>query len=181
MSPPDGETSLRVATLDSPVGPLLVAADDAWVWLVEYAAETRARRQLDRVSLRLNATVADGCTPLTEQLGEELAEYFAGRLTKFTTPVKLVGTPFQGRIWAELCRIPAGQTTSYAELARRIDRPTAVRAVGAANGANPISILVPCHRVVNTGGGLGGYGGGLDRKRWLLEHEQRVSGQRLFV
>ncbi len=106
---------------------------------------------------------------------EQLAEYFAGERQEFTVPLKLVGTPFQRRVWQELVRIPFGVTISYGEQARRIGQPTASRAVGHANGRNPISILVPCHRVIGANGKLTGYGGGLDRKQWLLNWERRAS------
>jgi methylated-DNA-[protein]-cysteine S-methyltransferase len=106
---------------------------------------------------------------------EQLDEYFAGERQEFDVPLKLEGTPFQRGVWRELARIPFGTTITYAELARRIGRPTASRAVGHANGRNPISILVPCHRVVGAGGQLTGYAGGVDKKRWLLERERRVT------
>lgn len=102
----------------------------------------------------------------------ELEEYFAGTRRKFTVPFVLRGTPFQRRVWEELCRIPYGKTISYAELARRIGNPKAVRAVGLANGANPIAIIVPCHRVIGANGTLTGYGGGLNTKRFLLDLER---------
>jgi methylated-DNA-[protein]-cysteine S-methyltransferase len=101
----------------------------------------------------------------------QLEEYFAGSRREFDLTLHLEGTPFQRRVWAALREIPYGATLSYGELARRIDKPKASRAVGLANGRNPISILVPCHRVIGTNGSLTGYGGGLDRKRWLLAHE----------
>ena len=101
----------------------------------------------------------------------QLEEYFAGSRREFDLTLHLEGTPFQRRVWAALREIPYGATLSYGELARRIDKPKASRAVGHANGRNPISILVPCHRVIGTNGSLTGYGGGLDRKRWLLAHE----------
>jgi methylated-DNA-[protein]-cysteine S-methyltransferase len=107
---------------------------------------------------------------------EQLKAYFAGRLRDFELHLRLDGTPFQRRVWEELLRIPLGATCSYAELARRIGRPGASRAVGAANGRNPIAIVVPCHRVIAADGTLGGYGGGLGRKEWLLEHEAAVLG-----
>ena len=114
---------------------------------------------------------------LTEEpfsaIREQLAEYFAGRRQEFSVPLKLVGTPFQRSVWQELLQIPFGSTISYAELARRIDQPTASRAVGNANGRNPVSILVPCHRVIGANGQLTGYGGGIDRKQWLIEWERR--------
>ena len=104
--------------------------------------------------------------------------YFAGERTTFDLPLSPRGTDFQRAVWKALCDIPYGETISYAELARRIDRPRAVRAVGLANGANPLSIIVPCHRVIGSNGSLTGYGGGLDAKRWLLDLEQR--SQRLI-
>lgn len=110
--------------------------------------------------------------PVLAQTAAELREYFAGTRTDFTVPLSLSGTPFQRAVWAELGHIPYGATWSYAELARRIGSPQASRAVGAANGRNPIPIIVPCHRVIGASGQLTGYGGGLPRKKLLLELEQ---------
>jgi methylated-DNA-[protein]-cysteine S-methyltransferase len=106
---------------------------------------------------------------------EQLAEYFAGERQQFTVALRLRGTPFQQRVWQELVRIPFGTTISYAQLAQRIGHPTASRAVGHANGRNPISILIPCHRVIGANGKLSGYAGGIDRKQWLLDLERRAS------
>jgi methylated-DNA-[protein]-cysteine S-methyltransferase len=108
---------------------------------------------------------------LLEPVREQLHAYFAGRLFEFDLPLAPQGTAFQRRVWHELLGIPFGRTVSYAEIARRLGQPTAVRAVGAANGRNPIAIIVPCHRVIGANGTLVGYGGGLDRKEWLLRHE----------
>jgi methylated-DNA-[protein]-cysteine S-methyltransferase len=105
---------------------------------------------------------------------EQLRAYFAGELLDFTVPLALEGTRFQRRVWDELRRIPFGDAVSYAEVARRVGRPTGARAVGSANGRNPVAIIVPCHRVIAADGTLGGYGGGLRRKRWLLDHEAAV-------
>lgn len=102
---------------------------------------------------------------------EQLAEYFAGQRQRFDVPLKLAGTPFQQRVWQQLLRIPFGTTISYAQLAQRVGQPTASRAVGHANGRNPISIIVPCHRVIGANGKLTGYAGGLDKKQWLLKWE----------
>jgi methylated-DNA-[protein]-cysteine S-methyltransferase len=102
---------------------------------------------------------------------EQLDAYFAGDLQNFDLPLRPEGTAFQQLVWRELCRIPYGETAAYVEIARRIGRPTASRAVGAANGQNPLPIVVPCHRVIAADGTLGGFGGGLDCKRWLLRHE----------
>jgi methylated-DNA-[protein]-cysteine S-methyltransferase len=109
--------------------------------------------------------------PLPEAI-RQLGEYFTGQRRKFDLPLRLHGTEFQQRVWNVLREIPYGVTWSYGELARRIDNPNASRAVGLANGRNPISILVPCHRVIGADGSLTGYGGGLERKRWLLAHER---------
>jgi methylated-DNA-[protein]-cysteine S-methyltransferase len=111
--------------------------------------------------------------PVTKQL----AAYFAGELQRFDVVLRPIGTEFQKQAWKELRRIPFGETISYGEQARRIGKPQASRAVGRANGQNPISIIVPCHRVIGANGTLTGFGGGLDRKQWLLEHEAEVLGQ----
>lgn len=107
---------------------------------------------------------------------EQLAEYFAGERTQFDVPLVLAGTPFQQKVWQELTKIPFGETISYAQLAIRLGKPEATRAVGAANGRNPVSILVPCHRVIAADGKLTGYGGGLHNKSWLLGLERRIAG-----
>ena len=115
--------------------------------------------------------------PVLVQARAELAEYLAGARTRFEVPIAIEhGTPFERAVWSALTTIPHGERISYAELARRIDRPRAVRAVGAANGRNPLSIVLPCHRVVGAGGALTGYAGGLERKAWLLDHEARGAG-----
>jgi len=112
---------------------------------------------------------------------EQLDAYFAGELERFDVRLAVHGTDFQMRVWDQLMRIPFGETISYSELARRLGDPKLVRAVGLANGRNPVSIIIPCHRVIGADGSLVGYGGGLERKRWLLEHEEVSSGRRLPV
>src|SRR4029077_11798180 len=107
---------------------------------------------------------------------EQLADYFAGKRREFDVPIKLAGTPFQLRVWQELVRIPCGTTITYAQLAQRIGKPTASRAVGHANGRNPISIIVPCHRVIGADRKLMGYAGGVDKKQWLLAWERTAAG-----
>ena len=113
--------------------------------------------------------------------GDQLDAYFAGELESFDLPLAPHGTPFQLRVWDELTRIPYGETISYLELALRLGERKLVRAVGTANGRNPLSIIVPCHRVIGADGTLVGYGGGLERKRWLLDHEAVASGRRLAI
>lgn len=147
---------------DSPYGPLTLVATDG-VLSGLYMAEQRHR------PLEETFGVPDP-RPFTETLGQ-LAAYFDGELTEFDLPLRLNGTPFQRGVWAQLQRIPYGETRSYGELADALGKPAASRAVGLANGKNPISIIVPCHRVIGSTGSLIGYGGGLDRKQRLLAFE----------
>ena len=165
--------------LDSPLGPLTLAADRrgtlVYLGFGERDPRTRLLTALDPEADEL-ATGREALGPVLAQL----AEYFQGRRRTFDLPLAPRGTPFQLRVWAELQRIPYGRTTSYGELARRLGDPGLCRAVGAANGANPISIIIPCHRVIGADGSLTGYGGGLPIKRALLALEQPASG-RLFA
>lgn len=171
---------LAVRQIESPLGSLLIAADEQAVRLVEYASGDRSRRQLAKVRDRLGLDAVERESLLLTRLSQELAAYFAGELRRFTVPCRAPGTPFQQLVWRELANVPCGRTRSYAEIASAIGQPSACRAVGSANGANPISILLPCHRVVRSDGALGGYGGGLVRKRWLLEHETSHRPQKRF-
>jgi methylated-DNA-[protein]-cysteine S-methyltransferase len=155
--------------VDSPVGPLtLVAADGLLTGL--YMDRQRYRPADETFGDRDDAPFAEAAA--------QLEEYFAGRLTTFDLPLALTGTPFQRQVWQALRAIPYGQTVSYGQLADRLGRPAAARAVGLANGHNPVGIIVPCHRVVGANGDLTGYGGGLERKRQLLDFERSVSGRR---
>jgi len=147
----------------SPVGPIILVADgDALACLY-----LDVQRYADDVG-----DTDAGDSVVLKEAERQLAEYFAGERTEFDLPLAAAGTPFQRRVWSALCDIPYGETISYGELARRIGQPTASRAVGLANGRNPISIVVPCHRVIGSSGKLIGYGGGLDRKQKLLELER---------
>lgn len=143
-------------TIDSPVGPVTVTVDaDGAVTSVQFA----------------EGTSDPNPSPGAERAAQQLREYFAGERTDFDLPLAAVGTDFQRKVWAELVEIPYGETSSYGELATALGQPTASRAVGLANGRNPIAIVVPCHRVIGASGALTGYAGGVDRKRWLLELE----------
>ena len=162
MKTPD---MLACSRTDSPLGPLLLAASNqglAGAWFVE--------GQRDAPDASGWAAAPDH--PVLRQAAAQLAEYFSGRREHFDLPLDLSnGTPFQQAVWQALLAIPCGQTTSYGELARRIGRPKAVRALGAAVGRNPVSIIVPCHRVIGADGSLTGYAGGLERKTALLRIE----------
>lgn len=156
--------------LDSPVGPLtLVAADGALSGLY-----MEKQRHLPPEET-FGAPGDPGAEPFATAAAQ-LAAYFAGELTGFDVPLALRGTPFQKRVWAALQEIPYGETTTYGELAVEIGKPSAARAVGLANGRNPVGVIVPCHRVIGSTGSLTGYGGGLDRKRHLLRFERGIRG-----
>ena len=150
--------------IDTPIGPLLLVGDDGG--LVEIALPRRGAAQAAPAD-------AEASKAKLRMASRELDEYFAGTRQRFDVPLRPSGTPFQLEVWGALLAIPYGETVSYADIARRICRPLAVRAVGAANGANPLSIIVPCHRVIGSHGDLVGYGGGLPIKRWLLAHERK--------
>ncbi len=160
--------------LESPVGPLITCATSRAVCFLEFADRRALESQLRGLSGHFKLPVIPGKNDLLKQLRDELADYFAGRLRQFQVALTYPGTPFQQKVWQQLLKIPYGQTISYAELAKRVGQPGAQRAVGTTNGQNRIAILIPCHRVVNQNGQLGGYGGGLWRKKFLLDHEQRL-------
>jgi methylated-DNA-[protein]-cysteine S-methyltransferase len=150
-------------TIDSPVGPLLLTSDGAALTRLLFDAEPDP------------AWSTEPCAVLDDAV-TQLREYFAGERTDFDLPLEPAGTPFQQATWLRLREIPYAETINYGQLALRVGNPHASRAVGLANGRNPISIVVPCHRVIGADGSLTGYGGGLDRKRTLLDLERRVAG-----
>jgi len=161
-----------VDRLVTPLGPMLAGASERGACLLEFADRRMLETQLERLGRRLGAALVPGSSPCLEQLEGELERYFAGELREFETPLDLRGTEFQQRVWTALCSIPYGQTRSYGEQAQLLGEPEAVRAVARANGDNRLAIVVPCHRVVGADGSLTGYGGGLWRKRWLLDLER---------
>lgn len=156
----------------APIGDLLVARDDDGA-----VAEIRFAHD-GRPAAAPKAWIRND--KVLKEVVAQLRAYFAGELREFKLPLAFHGTTFQQRVWDRLQAIPFGETTTYGAIARDIGHPDAVRAVGAANGANPIPIVVPCHRVLGSNGSLTGFGGGIEVKRWLLAHEARIAGQRLF-
>jgi O-6-methylguanine DNA methyltransferase len=170
-----GRDRIVVRLLASPLGPLLAGATADGICLLEFSDRPMLPTQLEVVARRLRRTVVAGRHRLLEALEQQLNEYFAGGRSGFDLPVLAPGTPFQERTWSALRAIRAGDTITYEELALRAGRRGAQRAAGTANGANRLCLLVPCHRVIRKGGGLGGYGGGLWRKAWLLDHERRIT------
>lgn len=165
------EAHLVVRRLSTPLGTMVAAADDRSVHLLDFADPERIESQLRRLAQLSGLPYVPGRNDTIDQLTDELDEYFDGERTRFEVPLTLHGTPFQRKVWTALRRIRPGKVRAYGELADAVGRPGAVRAVGRANGDNRCAILVPCHRVVGADGTLTGYGGGLWRKRWLLEHE----------
>jgi AraC family transcriptional regulator of adaptative response/methylated-DNA-[protein]-cysteine methyltransferase len=158
--------------LRSPLGPLVAGATAEGVCLLEYTDRRMLEGQFAAVRKLFEAPVVPGTNEHLERLQVELASYFAGTLQRFSVPLVYPGTAFQRRVWEQLLTIPYGETRSYEQLAAAVGQPKAVRAVGRANGLNRIAILIPCHRVVNKNGALGGYGGGLRRKQYLLDLER---------
>lgn len=185
MSP---RTPLATREIDTPLGPMLAGATHAGVCLLEFVdrralaaelreldrqlASARHAHELAREVSGLDATADDHLSTLSD----ELTAYFAGLIRRFTVPMVPIGSAFERAVWDELLRIPYGHTASYGSIARRVGQQGAARAVGRANGRNRIAIAIPCHRVIEASGDLHGYGGGLHRKRYLLELEQSVAG-----
>jgi methylated-DNA-[protein]-cysteine S-methyltransferase len=155
-------TETLTAIVESPIGPLTLIARDGVLTNVSMYEQRHVSPPPD------DAVIDDA---YFKDVAAQLDAYFAGELTSFDLEMNLLGTPFQRSVWSQLCEIPYGETISYGELARRVGNPNASRAVGLANGRNPVAIIVPCHRVIGANGSLTGYGGGLERKTWLLDHE----------
>ncbi len=163
---------LLMHRIDTPIGEMLVVADhDGNLRATDWTDYEQRMRRFLRLHYGEDGFKLEPVRHLNG-LTSAMHRYFAGELKAIDTlPVRTVGTPFQREVWRALREIPCGTTVSYGKLAERIRRPAAVRAVGLANGANPIGVVVPCHRVIGADGSLTGYGGGMERKRWLLEHE----------
>ncbi len=174
-STPGRAESVEAVTLgwiETPLGPMVAGATRVGVCLLEFTDRRGLERELAEVRRRLGRPAEPGESDHIRRLREELGSYFQGKLRSFTTPVAAAGTPFEERVWRALREIPYGETRSYEDIAVNVGKPGACRGVGSANGRNPVAIVVPCHRVVRKDGTLGGYGGGLWRKRRLLEIER---------
>ena len=172
----DDDRLVHVHRTLTPLGPMLVGATDEALCLAEFVDRKMLESQIARIRKRLSAVFIPGRNAVIDAFVAELQEYFTGVRRTFETPLEPCGTPFQREVWAGLLGIPHGETRSYAELARLIGRPGAVRAVGRANGANALAIVIPCHRVVGADGRLVGYGGGVWRKQHLLDLESGDRG-----
>lgn len=168
-----GTETLRADFIDTPLGPMIAVADAQALRLLEFAERRALGRELS--ALQGKDRIGIGRFAATDMIEAELAQFFSGKSALFDTPLAPKGTAFQQKVWAALRTIPPGQTRTYGEMAHQIAQPTATRAVARANGANPIALVIPCHRVIGADGTLTGYGGGLWRKQWLIGHEAALA------
>lgn len=162
---------LYASWIDSPLGPMLAVANKEHLYLLEFVQRKGLEREIERMRLKTKSIILPGAPEPIKSIKEELQLYFAGKLKIFKTPIYIYGTYFQKKAWEALMKIPYGTTRSYKEQAAIIGKASAFRAVANANGSNQLAIIIPCHRIINSDGNLGGYGGGLHRKKWLLDFE----------
>ena len=165
---------LRASWLDTPLGPMIAIADEEALYLLEFVDRRGLEREVERLRQKMKSAIIPGQTGAIRSIEKELKLYFDGKLSEFKTPLFFLGSPFQKSVWEELRKIPHGETRAYSDIAARVGKSTAFRAVAQANGANQIAIVIPCHRVINKNESLGGYGGGVTRKKWLLIHEKKT-------
>ena len=166
-----GVNVLQAKWIDTPLGAMLALADQRSLYLLEFVDRRALENEVLALRRRTRSYVVPGESPVLDQVSAELEAYYNGKSLAFNTPMALVGSPFEQSAWQLLQTIPPGQTRSYGWMAERLGKPGAARAVGQANGRNHLAIIIPCHRVIRSDGSLSGYGGGLWRKRWLLDHE----------
>jgi len=167
---------LQAAWYESPLGAMIAIGNDEHIYLLEFVDRRGLENEIIQLRKRAGCVIIPGTNPHLDKLGEELKSYFDGSTVEFTVPFTMGGTEFERAVWKQLCMIPPGETWSYAQLARNVGKPAAVRAVGRANGKNCLAIIIPCHRVIGADGSLSGYGGGVWRKRWLIDHERKMIG-----
>jgi AraC family transcriptional regulator, regulatory protein of adaptative response / methylated-DNA-[protein]-cysteine methyltransferase len=170
---------IKIIKIETPLGEMVAGATDEGVCLLEFINRRMLPTEYKDLKRLLNTMIEEGDNTLLKTLRKQLEEYFDGKRKVFDVPLITPGTQFQQDVWKELQNIPFGSTRSYQEQANALKKPDSVRAVANANGMNRISILIPCHRVIGSDGNLTGYGGGLHRKKWLLDHEKKYSGKAL--
>ena len=163
---------LYIDWISTPLGPMLAICDDDYLYMLEFTVRKNMERGFTKLRKAYGRAVVPGRTPITDQIEIELQSYFKGNLRVFKTPLAPTGTEFQNQVWAALQDIPYGTTCAYSDLAIAVGNEKAVRAVASSNANNGLALIIPCHRVIAKGGGLGGYAGGVDKKQWLLNHEQ---------
>ena len=164
---------LKARWLDTRLGPMIAISDENALYLLEFVDRRGLEREVERLRKKTKSAIIPGDTNPIRSIEKELGLYFDGKLKEFKTPLFFLGSPFQKQVWEALKKIPYGETCAYSDIAKSVGKPSAFRAVAQANGANQIAIVIPCHRIINASGDLGGYGGGLTRKKWLITHEKR--------
>lgn len=170
----DGK-ALFASWIDTLLGPMISIADANYLYLLEFIDRRGLEKEIERLRKRLKIAVIPGRTPITDQIEAELSDYFSGKSYAFQTPCFLLGSVFEKSVWEILRIISVGKTCSYLDIAKSLGNAKAFRAIANANGKNQLAIIIPCHRVINENGDLGGYGGGLNRKQWLIRHEKVFS------
>lgn len=165
---------LFASWIDTVLGPMLSIADDSFLYLLEFIDRRGLEKEIERLRQRLKIGIIPGKSVINDQIKKELTDYFAGKSGKFNTPCYLLGSDFEKKVWHALQEIPLGKTCSYIDIAKTIGNDNAYRAVANANGKNQLAIIIPCHRVINANGEVGGYGGGPNRKQWLINHEKNI-------
>ena len=163
---------LHAAWFQTKLGPMIAISDQHALYVLDFFDRSKIDQLIIQAATHVNAQIIPGLSAPILSVAQELKEYFAGTLNTFATPVHLTGTEFQESAWQELLRVPYGATRSYKEQSIALHKGTAFRAVANANGANKLSIIIPCHRIISSDGTLGGYGGGIQRKKFLLDHEK---------
>jgi AraC family transcriptional regulator, regulatory protein of adaptative response / methylated-DNA-[protein]-cysteine methyltransferase len=168
---------IKKITIVTPIGEMVAGATKDGICLLEFSDRKTLSAQMEEIAGLLETTIKEGSNRHLRMLRRQLKEYFKGKRMKFSLTLLAPGTEFQKAVWNELLKIPYGSTRSYQEQADMLKNPLSVRAVAQANGANRLAIVIPCHRVIGSDGHLVGYGGGLERKKWLLDHEKKFSGK----
>jgi len=166
---------LKASCFDTPLGSMIAISDEKLLYLLAFADIRNLERELEILQKKTNAAIIPGSSEPILMIEKELESYFDGTLKKFNTPISPLGSTFQKSVWQGLMNVPYGETRSYLEQAKALGKPTSYRAVANANGVNKLAIIIPCHRIINNNGELGGYGGGLHRKKWLIDHERQFT------
>lgn len=166
------KTILATHKIETPIGPMMAMADENLLYFLHFTDDKDLDYKIKALIKKTNSTVTSKKADPLFSIEDELTRYFDGTLQEFTTPVCFIGTDFQKPTWHALSKIPYGTTRSYTDIATFIGKPSSCRGVARANITNPLAIIIPCHRVINANGNLGGYNGGISRKQWLLDHEK---------
>jgi len=171
----EGAQILKADWIDTPLGLMIAIADREALYLLKFINCPGLESKIERLQKEMKSAIIPGRTDPIQSIEKELFQYFKGALYDFLTPIKIIGSSFQKRVLSQLKKILFGKTSSYLDIAKDVGKPNASRAIGRANGANQLAMIIPCHRVIHSNGELGGYNGGLARKKWLLAHEKNFA------